>query len=261
MIHIGDDWTCDPLGALDAGAVPASPTTSPPASPLRARPPPRRLLDNGTGAGLVAEAAGRASGELWENLHHQGSAIAVGALAVPFLLRIATTGILGLWASPLRLVAEIGRCQHFGDGTREGLLQVIEDPLEVEGSTMKMLWRGPGSCGGPGTVLLDQLVEDPGDRVPLLARSLQASSQNPVGHHLVRARRGRACRELFRGFGETESTPSLILRRDTSSLFQPGICAAQRPDSSRLAWVSVQESRDWSRSVETFRGFRSPTQQ
>ncbi|MFE5829292.1 hypothetical protein ACFQ8W_03395 [Streptomyces sp. NPDC056508] len=199
MIHIGDDWTCDFLGALDAGAVPASPTTLPSASPLRARPPPRRLLDNGTGAGLVAEAVGRASGELWENLHHQGSTIAVGALAVPFLLRIATTGILELWASTLRLVAEIGRCQHqhFGDGTREGLLQVIEDPLEAEGSTMKMLRRGPGSCGGPGTVLLDQLVEDPGDRVPLLARSLQVSSQNPVGHHLVRAQRGRACRELF----------------------------------------------------------------
>ncbi|MFF7441726.1 hypothetical protein [Streptomyces sp. NPDC008122] len=34
------------------------------------------------------------------------------------------------------MVAEIGRCQHFGDGTREGLLQVAEDPLEAEGTTM-----------------------------------------------------------------------------------------------------------------------------
>ncbi|WP_435192128.1 HEAT repeat domain-containing protein [Streptomyces sp. bgisy126] len=83
-----------------------------------------------------AEDAGRALGELWEHLHHQGSTIAVGALAVPFLLRIAVTGLAGLRADTLRLVAEIGRCQHFGDGTREGLLQVTEDPLEVEGTTM-----------------------------------------------------------------------------------------------------------------------------
>ncbi|MCQ4212345.1 hypothetical protein [Streptomyces longispororuber] len=82
------------------------------------------------------KAADRALGELWENLHHQGSTVAVGALAVPFLVRIATSGIPGLRADTLRLVAEIGRCQHFGDGTREGLLQVSEDPLEVEGTTM-----------------------------------------------------------------------------------------------------------------------------
>ncbi len=83
-----------------------------------------------------AEAAGRALGDLWEHLHHQGSTIAVGALAVPFLLRITAIGLPGLRADTLRLVAEIGRCQHFGDGTREGLLQVTEDPLEVEGTTM-----------------------------------------------------------------------------------------------------------------------------
>ncbi|MFE4660560.1 hypothetical protein ACFRFJ_28190 [Streptomyces hydrogenans] len=82
------------------------------------------------------EAADRALGELWEHLHHQGSTIAVGALAVPFLLRIAAIGVPGLRADTLRLVAEIGRCQHFGDGTREGLLQVTEDPLEAEGTTM-----------------------------------------------------------------------------------------------------------------------------
>ncbi|MFD4723223.1 hypothetical protein ACFWOY_32910 [Streptomyces sp. NPDC058423] len=90
----------------------------------------------GTLASGDAEAASRALGELWENLHHQGSTIAVGALAVPFLLRIAAAGLPGLRASTLRLVAEIGRCQHFGDGKREGLLQVTEDPLEAEGTTM-----------------------------------------------------------------------------------------------------------------------------
>nr|WP_214661749.1 hypothetical protein [Streptomyces polyasparticus] len=94
---------------------------------------PRRL---GLLASGDAEAADRALGELREHLHHQGGTIAVGALAVPFLLRIAATGPPGLRASTLRLVAEIGRCQRFGDGTREGLLQVTEDPLEAEGTTM-----------------------------------------------------------------------------------------------------------------------------
>ncbi|MFB6616912.1 hypothetical protein ACFCV9_22305 [Streptomyces sp. NPDC056367] len=82
------------------------------------------------------EAADRALWRLWISLHHQGSTIAVGALAVPFLLRIATTGHPGLRTRTLRLVAEIGRCQHIGDGSREGLLQVAEEPSMIEGSTM-----------------------------------------------------------------------------------------------------------------------------
>ncbi|MGW2823010.1 hypothetical protein ACWC24_18765 [Streptomyces sp. NPDC001443] len=82
------------------------------------------------------EGARRALNQLWDGLHHQGSTIAVAALAVPFLLRIAATGSPGLRASTLRLVAEIARCQAYGDGTREGLLQVAEDPELVEGSTM-----------------------------------------------------------------------------------------------------------------------------
>ncbi|WP_351235859.1 hypothetical protein [Streptomyces sp. NPDC002133] len=82
-----------------------------------------------------AEAAGKALWQLWIDLHHQGSTIAVGALAVPFLLRIAATGSPGLRVEILRLVAEIGRCQHLGDGSREGLLQVAEDPLVMEGTT------------------------------------------------------------------------------------------------------------------------------
>ncbi|MFB7421466.1 hypothetical protein ACFC1L_43685 [Streptomyces sp. NPDC056210] len=83
-----------------------------------------------------AEAADGALQQLWTDLHHQGGTIAVGALAVPFLLRIAVAGRPGLRAQTLRLIAEIGRCQHMGDGSREGLLQVAEEPLMIEGSTM-----------------------------------------------------------------------------------------------------------------------------
>ncbi|EMF56444.1 MULTISPECIES: hypothetical protein [Streptomyces] len=87
-------------------------------------------------ASADAEAADRALRQLWTSLHHQGGTIAVGALAVPFLLRIAATARPELRARTLRLVAEIGRCQHMGDGSREGLLQVAEDPSVIEGSTM-----------------------------------------------------------------------------------------------------------------------------
>ncbi|MFJ6649911.1 hypothetical protein ACIQPS_30090 [Streptomyces sp. NPDC091290] len=83
-----------------------------------------------------AQAADGALGQLWTSLHHQGGTIAVGALAVPFLLRIAATGRPELRADTLRLVAEIGRCQHMGDGSRGGLLQVAEEPLMIDGSTM-----------------------------------------------------------------------------------------------------------------------------
>ncbi|WP_244305048.1 hypothetical protein [Kitasatospora cheerisanensis] len=83
-----------------------------------------------------AEAADQALERLWTSLHHQGGTTAVGALAVPFLLRRAAGGHPGLRAPTLRLVAEIGRCQHMGDGSREGLLQVAEEPMTVEGSTM-----------------------------------------------------------------------------------------------------------------------------
>ncbi|GLX23227.1 hypothetical protein Slala02_65100 [Streptomyces lavendulae subsp. lavendulae] len=78
-----------------------------------------------------AEAAGRALRRLWTTVHHQGSTIEVAALAVPFLLRIAAAGHPGLRADTLTLVAVSGRRQHLGDGTREGLLQVAEDPLLI----------------------------------------------------------------------------------------------------------------------------------
>ncbi|WAZ27365.1 hypothetical protein STRCI_008571 [Streptomyces cinnabarinus] len=83
-----------------------------------------------------AEATDKALWQLWTSLHHQGGTTAAGALAVPLLLRIAVAGRPELRADSLRLIDEIGRCQYMGDGSREGLLQVAEEPLMVEGSTM-----------------------------------------------------------------------------------------------------------------------------
>jgi hypothetical protein len=86
-------------------------------------------------ASADVEAADGALSKLWEYLHHQGHGVAVGALAVPFLIRIVSAGSPRHRADTVLLVAEIGRCEHFGDGTREGLLRIAEDPFMSDGTT------------------------------------------------------------------------------------------------------------------------------
>lgn len=78
-----------------------------------------------------AEAAGRALSGLWTALHHQGSTTETAALAMPFLLRAAASGVPGLRGEVLRLAAVSARCQHLGDTTREGLLRVAEDRVMI----------------------------------------------------------------------------------------------------------------------------------
>ncbi|MFJ5637667.1 hypothetical protein ACIQF5_34190 [Streptomyces goshikiensis] len=46
-------------------------------------------------------------------------------------------------------------------------------------------------------VFLDQTVEDPGDRVTLLARRVQIRLEHPVDHQLVRIQPGRPGRQLL----------------------------------------------------------------
>ncbi|MFF3767364.1 hypothetical protein ACFYYR_25220 [Streptomyces sp. NPDC001922] len=53
--------------------------------------------------------------------------------------------------------------------------------------------------GDIGSVLLDQPVEDPGDRVPLLARRVQIRPQDLVDHRLVRIQPGGPRRQLLAG--------------------------------------------------------------
>ena len=144
------------------------------------------------------EAADRALRDLWNCLCHQGGTSAVGALAVPFLLRIEATGFPGLRAGTLCLVAEIGRCQHLGDGTCEGFFQVAEDPWMVEGETECPvdwtiqaargavacdLYRLGGATGGAfgvavGTVPADDLDSGMG----LQPRGQRVS--RPIGQHV-----------------------------------------------------------------------------
>ncbi|CAN3977450.1 hypothetical protein KPATCC21470_0073 [Kitasatospora purpeofusca] len=68
------------------------------------------------------EASGRALGTLWDQVCHQGRTSAPGALAVPFLIRIALAHPHHR-ADLLLLVGAVARRQHFGDGSRTGLLR------------------------------------------------------------------------------------------------------------------------------------------
>ncbi|WP_431675992.1 hypothetical protein [Kitasatospora sp. KL5] len=62
---------------------------------------------------------------LWDTVCHQGSPSAAGALAVPFLIRIALTRP---HPRALRLVGALARRPHLGDGTRTGLLRTSTPP-------------------------------------------------------------------------------------------------------------------------------------
>ncbi|MEU3821936.1 hypothetical protein AB0E74_20310 [Streptomyces sp. NPDC030392] len=144
-----------------------------------------------------AEAADRASRRLWMSLHHQGGTIAVGALAVPFLIRIATAAHPELRASTLRLVAEIGRCQHMGDGSREGLLQVAEEPLMIEGSTMCPVdWtiQAARQAVTDDLHLLFPLLSDPDPEVRSQTAYVLAVATGEISH-ILSALRYRLARE------------------------------------------------------------------
>jgi hypothetical protein len=123
--------------------------------------------------------------QLWTNLHHQGGTIAVGALAVPFLLRITAAGRPELRAQTLRLVAEIGRCQHMGDGSREGLLQVAEEPLMIEGSTMCPVdWtiQAARQAVTDDLHLLLPLLSDPASEVRSVTAYVLAATTGKLSH-------------------------------------------------------------------------------
>ncbi|MFI0454504.1 HEAT repeat domain-containing protein [Actinomadura sp. 6N118] len=73
---------------------------------------------------LDARTAERAVSSLENRVCHQGGTFAPAALAVPFLLRLASSSATHHRGEILRLVGEVARREHYGDGSRAGLLQV-----------------------------------------------------------------------------------------------------------------------------------------
>jgi len=82
-----------------------------------------------------------ALGWLWSTLLHHGAGCAPGALAVPFLIRIAVTHPFHR-AGLLLLAANLARSQHYGGSTGTDLLHVArpDDPPVLEASGHPRNW-------------------------------------------------------------------------------------------------------------------------
>ncbi|MFF4344204.1 hypothetical protein ACFY00_30295 [Kitasatospora sp. NPDC001540] len=104
---------------------------------------------------------------LWDMICHQGTPNAAGALAVPFLIRIALTHPVPL-PRALRLVGTLARRSHLGDGTRTGLLRTSApaDSLAFEPSGYVSTWSIQAAR--------QALTEDADLLLPLLSHTVPA---------------------------------------------------------------------------------------
>ncbi|MEJ3744352.1 HEAT repeat domain-containing protein [Actinomycetes bacterium KLBMP 9797] len=99
-------------------------------------------------------------------LIHQGQTSAA-APAVPFLLRAAADPSTPHRAALLLLVAEAGRREHFGDGTRAGLLRVadLEERYDHAGHSMNRSVRAVRDAITADAPILVALLDDADPRV------------------------------------------------------------------------------------------------
>ncbi|WP_329248237.1 HEAT repeat domain-containing protein [Actinoallomurus sp. NBC_01490] len=155
--------------------------------------------------------ADRALGLLWGSVCHQGQTSAPGALAVPFLLRIAADPSTHNRAQVLLLVAEVARREHYGDGTRAGLLRTADDGLAYDSSGYLQNWsvqaaREPVAADAH---LLLPLLDEPDPEIRQAACYALAAASGKVEHitaalhERLRAEPDRAVRAgLVLGIGQ-----------------------------------------------------------
>jgi hypothetical protein len=113
------------------------------------------------------ETADRALGALWSSVCHQGQTSAPGALTVPFVLRIAVDPSCLQRAGLVLLVAEIARREHYGDGTRTGLLRTADDGPAYDPSGYLQNWsvQAAREAVAADVHLLLPLLDDPDPEV------------------------------------------------------------------------------------------------
>ncbi|MFD7447457.1 HEAT repeat domain-containing protein [Kitasatospora sp. NPDC059827] len=115
-----------------------------------------------------ARASEGALSTLWNSLAHQGGTSTAGALAVPFLLRIAFAHPRHR-ASLVRLTASVAHRMPWGDGTRGGLLRVglpADRPrYEQAGSLANRSIEAARSAVATDAALLLHLLDDPDPEV------------------------------------------------------------------------------------------------
>ncbi|WP_433797080.1 hypothetical protein [Actinoplanes sp. CA-252034] len=129
----------------------------------------RALSDPGHAAGSL--------GELWAMVRNEGISDVTGALAVPFLLRIAADPAASQRGDLLRLAAEVGHREHFGTDVRASFLQVVDeqDCVTVDGYGRPVAW----TCqAAREAVTLDVC---PGGRVEATARGDGCAAGAPRG--------------------------------------------------------------------------------
>ncbi|MFF3068870.1 hypothetical protein [Kitasatospora sp. NPDC057936] len=134
---------------------------------------------------LGDEASDRALGTLWNRVCHQGGTSAPGALAVPFLIRIALAYPRHRTAV-LLLVGAVARRQHFGDGSRTGLLRAGErdGSLRFGPSGYLETWsiEAARQAVAADADLLCFLLDDPQPAVRQAAAHALAAALPPPGH-------------------------------------------------------------------------------
>ncbi|GAB2481798.1 HEAT repeat domain-containing protein [Nocardiopsis aegyptia] len=167
----------------------------------------------------------RALGSLWSTVCHQGATSPSGALAVPFLLRAAADPSAHGRAGTLELVAELARPEHFGDGTRAGLLRSTEDRVLWDNNGYLVHWSveaARDAVAADADILLS-LLDDPVPDIRSPACYALATASGAVG------RISAALHDRFRVEEEPAVRASLVLAI--------GQLARERADGHAVAWT------------------------
>ncbi|RKS07122.1 hypothetical protein DFP74_2778 [Nocardiopsis sp. Huas11] len=164
-------------------------------------------------------------GSLWSTVCHQGGTSPSGALAVPFLLRAAADPSAHGRAGALRLVAELARPEHYGDGTRTGLLRSTETRGLWDNNGYPVSWSVEAAQDAVAAdaaillALLDCSVPD----IRALACYALAPASGEVG------RISAALHDRFRAEEDPSVRASLVLAI--------GQLALERGDGQAVAWT------------------------
>lgn len=129
--------------------------------------------------------AERGRDDLWNKTRHQGNSDTALALAVPFLLRLATEPAVHRRDSLLRLAAEACRWNHFGADTRAEFLQVVEveapgeEMIDGYGRPVAWTWQAAREAVTADAALPVGLLADPEPLVRANAAYVLAGALSP----------------------------------------------------------------------------------
>ncbi|MCW2143188.1 HEAT repeat-containing protein [Actinoplanes cyaneus] len=171
----------------------------------------------------------RSLADLWTRVRNEGTSDVTGALAVPFLLRIAADPAAPQRAELLNLAAEVGHREHFGTDTRASLFHVVDeqDRMTIDGYGRIVAWtcQAAREAVTADAVLLIGLLDDPDPAVRAnVAYALAGALMPPP--EVTAALRERLAVET-----------SLAVR--ASLVLALAQLAVERADSDVVAWTAA----------------------